>query len=54
MEIVDVERVLKDRFIWGLPYRNDELESKRRSAILYLRYKSRCGWIIDRAVPRKC
>lgn len=57
MTIPDVERVLVQRTIWGKEYPNHALESKRRSAIIYLRMKSRCGWIIDRLVarvPRKC
>jgi hypothetical protein len=38
--------------MWQKGYRNDSLESKRRSAVLYLRNCSKKGWIIDKAVKK--
>jgi hypothetical protein len=53
IELSDVVRVLQDRATWGTGYRNMNLESKRRSAILWLRNCSRKGWIAEIRVKRK-
>jgi hypothetical protein len=58
-ESADIERIgiwaidqaIKQRIAFGHPYANRELESKRRSAILYLRSTER-GWVCDRIVKR--
>jgi hypothetical protein len=52
MTIQDIERVIQSRAKWGKEYRDLSLESKRRSAILYLRNCSKRGWVIDRAVRK--
>ena len=52
IEIQDIDRVLKDRSIWGRPYKDINMESKRRSAIIYLRRKSKRGWVLDRVVGK--
>lgn len=44
-----IERALFQRSIWGRGYRSLPLESKRRSAILWLRGCSKHGWLRDRA-----
>jgi hypothetical protein len=44
----EVDRELHARQRFGQPYRNRLLESKRRSAILYLKYRSACGWWMDK------
>ena len=51
-EISDIQRVIFQRSIWGTGFRNADLESKRRSAILYLRGVSKRGWVLDRVVKR--
>lgn len=53
MTLPDIERVLKQRSIWRTGYRNEELESKRRSAIIWLRNRSTRGWLADMMVKRK-
>jgi hypothetical protein len=52
MTIQDIERVIQSRAKWGKEYRDLSLESKRRSAIIWLRNCSSRGWVIDRAVRR--
>lgn len=52
-EIADIHRVLVDRVHWGRGYNNWALESKRRSAILWLRYMSKGGWCLDRIMGRR-
>lgn len=42
---LDQELLARARF--GRGYRNKQLETKRRSAILWLRYKSSVGWWMD-------
>ena len=52
MTTADIDRVLRDRSIWGAPYRNRDLENKRRSAIIWLRQRSAKGWILDHVMRR--
>lgn len=52
MTIPDVERVIFQRSIWGRGYSGMALESKRRSAILFLRHCSKRGWVLDRVAKR--
>lgn len=52
MTIQDVERVMQDRAKWAHGYRNAELESKRRSAVLWLRNCSAKGWICDKLLTK--
>jgi hypothetical protein len=47
-ELADIDRVLYERSIWGKGYNSIALEAKRRSAILWLRYKSKRGWCLDK------
>ena len=43
-----------ERQTWGIEYRDPSLESKRRSAILWLRSdKSKRGWVRDRVINCK-
>ena len=49
----DVERVIFQRGLWGRSYRDPSLESKRRSAILWLRNCSKRGWCVDKVVRRR-
>lgn len=51
-DLADINRVLYERLRWGKPYRNEELETKRRSAILWLRHCSKRGWCVDKVVKR--
>ena len=45
---------IEERKIWGVEYRDPSLESKRRSAILWLRSdKSKRGWVRDRVINCK-
>lgn len=53
MELADIDRVLYDRSVWQRGYSNWSLETKRRSAILWLRYKSKRGWLVDNIIGRK-
>jgi hypothetical protein len=46
---IDQELAARQRF--GQPYKNKELEAKRRTAVLYLRHCSKVGWWMDR-IPR--
>ena len=50
IEIADIDRILRDRSLWGRGYNNMLLESKRRSAILWLRLRSKKGWVMDHAL----
>ena len=44
----DVDRVIYQRSIWGKSYKDRNLESKRRSAIIWLRECSSRGWWLDK------
>ncbi len=46
--IHEIDREINVRLTFGHPYANKELESKRRSAILWLRECSKRGWCLDR------
>ena len=49
--IPHVVSAIEERKKWGIPYRDCSLESKRRSAILWLRSdKSKRGWVRDRVI----
>lgn len=48
----DIERVIFQRSIWGRGFNNMSLESKRRSAILWLRNASKKGWVLDRVLRK--
>ena len=49
--IPHVISALEERETWGIEYRDRSLESKRRSAILWLRSdKSKRGWVRDRVI----
>jgi len=50
--IADIDRILHDRCIWGRGYPSNTLESKRRSAILWLRNCSKRGWVLDRVMHK--
>ena len=45
--IYEIDVAIKERLTFGHPYSNRALESKRRSAILWLRYCSARGWCLD-------
>jgi hypothetical protein len=47
-ELADIDRVLYERSVWGKGYNSMALEAKRRSAILWLRLKSKRGWCLDK------
>ena len=52
--IPHVVSAIEERKKWGIPYRDCSLESKRRSAILWLRSdKSKRGWVRDRVINCK-
>ena len=54
-ESADIERIgiweideqIRERLLYGRPYSNERLEAKRRQAILYLRYNSSRGYVLD-------
>ena len=48
----DIQRVIAQRSIWGKGFSDASLESKRRSAILWLRGCSKRGWVLDRVLRR--
>lgn len=52
VEIQDIQRIFQQRVIWQIGYKNVELETKRRSAIIWLRHCSRKGWVVDRILRR--
>ena len=52
--IPHVVSAIEERANWGIEYRDQSLESKRRSAILWLRSdKSKRGWVRDRVINCK-
>ena len=49
--IPHVVSAIEERRTWGTEYRDPSLESKRRTAILWLRSgKSKRGWVRDRVI----
>ena len=52
IELADIDRILFQRSIWGRGYSAVTLETKRRSAILWLRGCSKRGWVMDRVLRR--
>ena len=52
--IPHVVSAIEERETWGVGYRDRPLESKRRSAILWMRSdKSTTGWVKDRVINYK-
>ena len=48
----DIQRVIFQRSLWGAGFRDENLEYKRRLAILWLRRCSKRGWVLDRVLRR--
>ena len=51
--LYEVDKELQARKVFGNPYRNKELERKRRSAILWLMNCSRVGWWLRDKRPER-
>ena len=51
--IPHVVSAIEERETWGIGYRDRPLESKRRSAILWMRNNSKTGWVKDRVINCK-